>query len=280
MQAGSPPAPARPKKVGLVVGIVLLVASIVIPVTGVVVSALRIGAISSSARVLDPPGTLTMQLDAGRHGLWAREGRNLTGYDVAIVGPAGSAEYRRFGFFGSSETITRDGRTYEPDGFFEAPQSGEYAIALSERSGSGSSTTTDRVLVGPPDGYVGTNLAIAGLSVLFGSVAFVIGLVVLVVALVRRSRAKKAGRPGGASGPPGGYGYGQPYATPQPGYPQPAQPGYPQPGYPQPGRPQPSGPPTGHPQPGTAAPAGAYPQPGTPPAGGFAPPGGPPPPGT
>jgi len=240
MQVGPAPAAARPKKVGLVVGIVLLVASVVIPVTGVVVSALRIGAISSSARVLDAPGTLTMQLDAGRHGLWARQGRNLTGYDVAIVGPAGSTEYRRFGFFGGTETITRDGRTYEVDGFFDAPQTGEYAIALSARDGTGTSSTADRVLVGPPDGYVGNNLAIAAISVLLGFVAFIAGLTILIVTLVRRSRAKKANRPGGPTAPPGAYGYGQPYPV---------------------------------------APPGAYPQPTPPQAGAYPPPGGPPPPG-
>ena len=265
MQVGSPSAPARPKRAGLIIGIVLLLASVVVPVTGIVVAALRIGTTSGSARVLEAPGVVTLQLDAGRHGLWAREGRNLTGYDVVIAGPAGTTEYRRFGFSSSTDTITRDGRTYQVDGWFEAPQSGEYAVALTERQGGGS--TGDRVLVGPPDGYVGANAAIAGLSVLVGIVAFVAGLVLVIVALVGRSRAKRANRPGGPSGPAGGSGYGQPYGTPPAGYPQPGYPppsAYPQPGYP---------PPNAYPQPGYPPPS-AYPQPGTHP-----PPADPPPPG-
>ena len=243
MEVGSTSAPARPKRAGLIIGIVLLVASVVVPVTGIVVAALRIGTTSGSARVLEAPGVVTLQLDAGRHGLWAREGRNLTGYDVVIAGPAGTTEYRRFGFSSSTDTITRDGRTYQVDGWFEAPQSGEYAVALTERQGAGSTGATgDRVLVGPPDGYVGANAAIAGLSVLVGIVAFVAGLVVVIVALVGRSRAKRANRPGGPSGPAGGSGYGQPYGTPPAGYPQP---GYPPPSaYPQPGtHPPPADPP-------------------------------------
>ena len=88
-------------------------------------------ATANLARV-EAPGSVTTQLQAGRYSLWAPSDRNLTFYDVIIEGPAGTVEYRPYGFFGSSDAIVDGGATYRSDGFFEPPVAGSYTVTLTD----------------------------------------------------------------------------------------------------------------------------------------------------
>ncbi len=105
-------------------------------------------------------------------------------------------------------------------GTFEITQPGTYRLTASSTASS------------PQELWIGRSgltsvVKRSGLPVLVGSLAGLLGLVLLVVLLVRRGRSKAAQRNGPWSGT-GGY---PPPTYPPPGYP-PAPPTYPPPGYP------------------------------------------------
>ena len=171
-------------------------------------------ATANLARV-EAPGSVTRQLQAGRYSLWAPSDRNLTFYDVVIEGPAGTVEYRPYGFFGSSDAIVDGGATYRSDGFFEPPVAGSYTVTLTDDGQDLSEPTS--VLVGPGDGYGVTIFLWSALGVLVSGIVGVVGLILVIVGVVRRNRARR-------QQPPPGWSPQQPGYPPQPGYPQPSPP--------------------------------------------------------
>lgn len=183
---------SRPGRGAIIVGLALLALSLVLGAASIVVGAVRVAAAQADAAAIDAPGRVTTRLDAGRHSLWPPENKNLNGYRVEITGPSGAVEYRRFGFFGSTTRLTRDGVEHRPDGFFDAPTAGEYTVALIERDDFPATETGMRVYVGPSDSYVVDILLWTALGLVLAGVVFMAGLIVLIVGLVRRSRGRRA----------------------------------------------------------------------------------------
>lgn len=279
---GGPTAPV--KRVGtagfwiggvlVVVGLVLIGVVAVIGV-GRAAEVLRFPTVADGmggVRVDDPGGHVVFVVEPWTIGATAGLTPSVA---VSVIGPDG-ARVPTLGYEGS-RTVTRadpsTGQRYRAMAVatFRAERSGRYELSAAGLAPGARLAVGD----GVPDGF-----ATLGLGVVGGSLAILVGLVLLIVTAVRRHRDRptpswtgwgppypgpgqpmtaypQPGYPGGGFGPPG---------YPVPGYPAP---GYPAPGYPAPGHPASSYPAPGHPVPGHA-------QPGDP-AGGFAPPGGVPP---
>lgn len=256
-------APTKPPGGAFWTGIVFMVSAVLVALGAIATAATLIGSSEASATRLDLPGSATVELDDGRHSLWSPRQNNLSGYAITIEGTGGEVEYRRFGFFGSLETIGRDGVTYSPDGFFEVATPGRYTVTAVELDGS---TEPKSLLIGPGDQYAPNTILAAAGAVLLSALVFLIGLTLWIIGLVRRSRARRSVIGPSASAPPG-------YLPP--GY---APPGGTQPGYAPPGEVAPVPPPAGVPVPGGAItpsspapwptpPTGPPPEPGPPPPG-------------
>ena len=238
-------APAKKPKGLLVTGIVLLVASIVIFIGGIVWGAVSVATAVSDSPVFRSPGQVTTTLEAGEHALWTPDdGEFLFADDVTITGPGGDVTATTYFSTNTTVSVTKGSTTYTPEVTFTAPSTGSYTVVVAP---SGPSTD---VLVGPSTDVVGNTFVIIAASFGVASLVGIIGVILIIVGLVQRGRVKRAqGPPPGAYGAPGSYpapGQPGPYGQPAP----PAAPGYGQPGYGQP--------------PGQPGPFGAPPTPGPP----------------
>ncbi len=161
---------------------------------------------------------------------------------------------------GTEGTFELNGRTFEFSYYFDTESGSEYRIQCGDGLDDGGAEYVvaafpiDRILIG----FAGVGL---------GALFLVIGVILVIVGLVRRSKWKKQGAPGGGYGPPSAGGYGPPPSAgygppPSGGYgPPPSGPSAPPPGMP----PPPAGPPPGGPPPGPP-PMGPPPTGGPPPA--------------
>jgi predicted heme/steroid binding protein len=184
--------------VGIRLGIVLLLISVVLGVAGVV-QAVRVAVVVFDAPVADVPGTLTATLDLGTHNVYARSGI-ITSSDVRVTAPGGSSVVTSNPTV--NETITRGSVTYTGVAQFEAEDAGSYTITITD-------VPATQVIVAPSLGEVAVRAGIWVLGMVLGGLLFVVGLILLIVGLVRRSRARRGPPPGAYTDP----GYGSPGAT-------------------------------------------------------------------
>jgi hypothetical protein len=251
------------------VSLVLLGVSIVVMVVGTV---LILRAVDVGGDDFDVPGAASVQLERGTYAVWLSDGSSFTSRflraDITVTGPAGEPVTVRRPV--GSSTLGSGNEQYSDGGEFEARTAGLYRVTVD-------SDDATLARVAPP---LSPGQIVGGVISIVASVGlFLLGLLLLIIALVRRS---KVGRPAAAQpapyvppgyGPPPGYGAPPGYGPP-PGYPP--TPGYPggyapAPGYPpgpapgpapSPGTPGPGGPPPDAPATGGSPAPGPWSPPG------------------
>jgi hypothetical protein len=298
----APPPPnvsAPPRTKGVAIGVVLMVVAVVLGIVLIVVGITGIAHATNDRRHV-PVAASPQAFDlahTGRQSVWyetdADNSDFLPDLNVIVVSPRGERWELATGSEAFDSTTRSGGRKSFRVGSFRTNETGRFTVrAQGEELASIPPGTNFGIGPSTPDGAV---LAIVG-GILGGALLFLIGLVVLIVALVRRGRTRRAmyaptgpmgppmwGTPGApmpgggwaapAPAPPVGGGWGAPPPpAPSVGWGAPAPPVAPTPGaWPPPDAPPPAPPTT--PQPGAWPPPA--PQPGGPAPG--APPPAPPP---
>jgi hypothetical protein len=216
---GYAPEAKLPGRVGIWVGVALVVVGVVVGVALVVSGARSFaGTVDDLQRVpIDGGGTVLIE-DTGPQNLYLERpassgggGFSIGGFstvpyvEVTVRDPEGRALYLDVSP-DTTETYTLDGREGFLLGSFDADRVGEYRIDVVPADDLGSYTT---VAVGQALDLSSIFQVVGG--VLGGGVLVLVGIVVIIVSAVRRSRARKRqqqgayGYPGsfGPAGPPG-----------------------------------------------------------------------------
>lgn len=234
----SPPAPSTPSKpkgkVGIWIGILLIIVGIVLGIALVVAGARSLlSGFDDLQRVPINGGGVVRIDDVGTQTIYAERpttqggsGFSTNTYstfapDVAVrvIGPDGTDVPVNRG--GSSEEYHYDGREGVKIGSFYASSSGTYRIVSRGQDGLGQGSWNSIA--------VGTGLEWSGIGAILGGVfggglVVLIGIIVLIISAIRRSRSKKQGMQAPAY--PGAYGGGGPGWPAAPGYAAPGVGGY------------------------------------------------------
>jgi hypothetical protein len=235
----------KPSKTGIIWAIVIFAVTAIV---GIVMIVLSIGTIASAIddlQQVDAGETKELTLTPGDQYIFvgADSRRDLLDVRVTIDDPDGNSLRPRSG---NDYSSNNNGEQFESIGYIDVQTTGTYTVTV--EGPPGSSVRIGEIPIGR---FLG--LLIGGIVI--GALGFIVALVVLIVALVRRSRVKKENRLA-AWGPPQ-HGYGQPappsYGQPAPAPPAPAAPAYGQPAPPTPPPPGPSTPPP-PPPPGPSSP--------------------------
>lgn len=254
----------KPGGAGILWGILLLVASVVVGVAGVI--GIAVAGVNSVSDLLDSPkmtvpGSSSFTLEPGTWVIYEPTGtsrvgspttRGLTSLrpsDVTVTGPNGNDVPT--GIPGGTQTVTVGSTIYTAAVSFPVDTTGSYRIRIDD-------VDSGTVLVGKSVFDQFKTIGLWLFAFLFSGLLFLIGLIVLIVGIVRRSSYNRDQRRRGPPGmaPPGMAPPGMaPPGMAPPGY---APPGYGPPGYGPPGTPAPP-----QPQPGWGPPS--YPPPQAPP---------------
>ena len=185
------------------IGGAMVAVAIVLVGVGFVVKVLAGRSAAGSAEVLTTPGEVTLDLGRGEHGIWVEGDGSLSAYDVTIEGPDGTVEYGRYGFFGSSATLRKDGVAYRMDGDFDVDASGAHTVRIEARAdGSGLEADELQVAVGPNDDFaLPVASALAWLAAFaLGALGVIAGALGLLLGWSSKGRASAA--PADAPAPP------------------------------------------------------------------------------
>lgn len=214
----------RPGRVGFWIGGLLIVAGVVVAVTGLVIGIRSIGeTVDGYQRVSARSGGSIQLDDAGSYrvffeGAGADDGFGAPGV-FSIIGPDGQEVLLESDF--SSENYSVNGHSGRKIAKFRAPTAGRYQIRPVTNDGG---PITGTLAIGKR-GPTGSIFAILG-GIFGGLALFVVGAVVLIVSGVRRSRSRQAAR----AYPGPGTGWGAPPTGPAGWAPPPAgAPGWPRP---------------------------------------------------
>jgi hypothetical protein len=206
---GPGPAPDRSRRGQrtMIVGTILIVASVIIGVTSVVVVGTSMGrplyeTMTNPARATPVDEKLTLR--AGRYAVFgltepttdAGDTAEITAKDVKVTGPDGKAVVTSN--FGSlSEDLTRSEGVYTGAVRFTTPVDGEYRVRVS--------TKNAQVVIAPALGS-GFSAVLGWLIAGFLSgLTFLLGVVLLIVGAVRRRRSKRQPAPDPAAPAKGWY---------------------------------------------------------------------------
>jgi len=227
------PEKLKPSGFWYVIGVLLLVASFVVPIVFIV---LGVQAFQDELEKFDSvpiDGGGEVQLEADDYTVYV-EGRGVDSFtpfsssDVEILDPGGNPV--SLSFTTSDNTYSVGGQDGVGVLTFTAPETGTYQVNPLESSTRSSNIT--EIAIGPGFGdVIGAGIVFWVLAGISGLVLFILGLVMLIVVAVKRGKQKRQRRLAVNANAFGGAGYGQPgYGAPaQPGYGGPAQPGYPPP---------------------------------------------------
>ena len=205
-QHPSATAPVRkPKWTGIIWSIVIFVVTAIVGIVMIVIGVTTIVGAINDFKVVSVPGESTVQLGNGEQWIFvgSADSRRVdaSDVDVVVLDPSGDPVPVRLD---SSQSANNNNNDFESLGRFDADVEGRYTIQTS-------GPTAAEVRVGKiPFAKIGLLIG-AGIGI--GAVGFLVALIILIVALVRRSRAKKAMNSSsnwGPPQPPGAAPYGQP----------------------------------------------------------------------
>jgi hypothetical protein len=249
--------PQKPSKTGIVWAIVTFAVTAIVGIVMIVLGVTTIANMVKDFAKVPVPGQTTIQLSSGEQWIFVSRSNgsraNIDSVDVTVTDPNGSTVPISYD---SGQSANSNGNDFESLGSFDAPTSGRYSIETTGPAQAG-------IRIGKIP-FLRIGLLIGG-GVAVGGLGFVIAMIVLIVALVRRSRVKKANQAASHGGPPSGAPltppapYGQAPVPTAPPAASPPPPAPPVPPAPTPPSPEPTSwpPPPGPtpPPPGPTAPA-------------------------
>ncbi len=271
-QTAGAASPQKPSKTGIIWAIAIFVVTSIIGIVMIVVSIGTIANTINDLQKVSTGQTRDITLSPGDQYVFvvAPSEAGISQVDVTIIDPDGDRLVPSdSGSSYSGNSSGGDGDSFRSLGYIKVTTTGTYTVSVDGPPGSS-------VRIGEIPLARTLALLFGGIAV--GTLGFIIALVILIVALVRRSKVKKANRAlasGGAPGAPPAYGqqpppYGQapppaPPAgvTPPPPAPTPPPPA-PAPPAPAPPAPAPPAPPAPDPASAGSAPAPTPPPPAPP----------------
>jgi len=177
------PAPAQKlPKAGFIWGPIIFVVTAIIGISMIVASFVVIANTISDFKTVDAGSTAEVKLGSGEWYVFAGAGSSLglRQVQVSITDPSGDQVLPKSN--SGDYSSDSDGMQYQSIGSFDVPTSGTYTVEVTGPTG-----TTAKVGQIPLATFL--VLLIGGIAI--GALGFVVALVVLIIAIVRRTRAKK-----------------------------------------------------------------------------------------